>query len=390
MKKTILLVPGFVADTYSEIEASFVELCENSDEQISFLWLVASGKSRYDRYWNPDNRKSLSEPMYVTHLRKAGIPYIIGDLSKYNVISNFLLFRRIFRDNPIDAVYTHFGFERYWATFFGKLWGKITIWNEHWYSLGTTHVLFKKAFYRSFVDHFISISQFITRTLPEHARVTTVLNAMHVEASSDRKNVIQRQSLRQKLGLDPMATIILMVAALTVQKRHALALRICGTILAERENVRFVFLGEGPEREKIMFDLKNARLEQYFALPGHVENVNDYYEAADICMFTGYNDGFGYTVLEAMTHSLPVVAFASGGPAEIIKDGVSGVLINETDVKKFASSLMALIDDSVYRASIGLGARQSVEEEFSRDIWIEKILYALRAIVASDPGRLSS
>lgn len=387
-KKTILFVPGFVVDTYSEIEASFVELCSKPDDQIRFVWLVASGKSRYDQYWNPDNRKSLSEPLYVTQLKKARIPYIVGDVSKYNVLSNFLLFRRIFRNNPIDAVYTHFGFERFWATFFGKLWGKKTIWNEHWYSLGTTHVLFKRGFYRLFVDYFISISQFITRTLPGHAKAFTVLNAIGVGAKPGEPGGTKRQRLRQKLGLDPSATIVLMVAAFTAQKRHALALTICEAILAKRKNVRFVFLGEGPEREGIIGKLRDAGLEKYFALPGHVENVDEYYRSADLCMFTGYNDGFGYTVLEAMAHSLPVVAFASGGPAEIIKNEESGVLVAETDRERFVSSLMALIDDSGQRALMGRKARQVVQEEFSRSVWIEKIVGALRTIVVSDSSQL--
>jgi glycosyltransferase involved in cell wall biosynthesis len=178
-----------------------------------------------------------------------------------------------------------------------------------------------------------------------------------------------------------------MVASFTAQKRHALALKICQAILAARKNVRFVFLGEGPERDGVMRKLKEAALEEYFVLPGHVENVDEYYKAADISMFTGYNDGFGYTVLEAMSHSLPVVAFASGGPAEIIKDGVSGVLINETDVKKFVSSLMALIDDSERRLLMGQSAHQAVEVEFSRDAWIEKVMDALKVIVVSNPVR---
>jgi len=387
VNKTILFVPGFVADTYSEIEASFVELCSKPDDDIRFLWLVASGASKYDRYWKSSNRSVLSEPLYVTHLKRAGIPCIVADISKYNAISNFLLFRRIFKDYPIDAVYTHFGFERFWATFFGKLWGKITIWTEHWHSLGTTHVFFKKAFYRFFVDYFISISQFITQTLPKHARVFTVLNAIRVGEKPQKHNGEQRQRLRQELGLDPSATIVLMVASFTAQKRHALALKICEAILAVRKNVRFVFLGEGPERKGVIRKLREVALEEYFVLPGHVENVDEYYRAADISMFTGYNDGFGYTVLEAMRHSLSVVAFASGGPAEIIKDGVSGLLINETDAKKFVSGLMALIDNSERRSLMGQRAHQVVEEEFSRDTWIERVMDALRAIVVSVPVR---
>jgi glycosyltransferase involved in cell wall biosynthesis len=381
MKKTILLVPGFVADTYSEIEASFVELCRRQSEAIQFLWLVASGRSPYDRYWKPENRHALQEPLYVTQLREAGIPFITADISKYNLISNFLLFWRVFRDHRIDAVYTHFGFERFWATFFGKLFGKTTIWNEHWHALGTTHVWLKRWFYKAFVDYFVSISQFITRTLPKGARVVTIRNAIRIEARAGARRAVDRVKVRQKLGLDPVAVIVLMVASFTTQKRHRVALTICEAILAHRRDVQFVFLGEGPARDEISRRVREIHMDSNFVMPGHVENVDEYYETADVCMFTGYNDGFGYTVLEAMTHSLPVVAFASGGPAEIIRDGVSGALIEETNVDRFTRSLMELIDDAPKRALMGRQARQVVETEFNRDVWIESIFDGLKKFV---------
>jgi glycosyltransferase involved in cell wall biosynthesis len=381
MKKTILLVPGFVADTYSEIEASFVELCRRQSEAIQFLWLVASGRSPYDRYWKPENRHALQEPLYVTQLREAGIPFITADISKYNLISNFLLFWRVFRDHRIDAVYTHFGFERFWATFFGKLFGKTTIWNEHWHALGTTHVWLKRWFYRAFVDHFVSISQFITHTLPRGSHVITVRNAIRVGARTGTGHVVDRVKLRQRLALDPAAVVVLMVASFTTQKRHRVALKVCEAILAHRKDVQFVFLGEGPEREEIARLVREAGFVSNFVMPGHVENVDEYYKAADVCMFTGYNDGFGYTVLEAMTHALPVVAFASGGPAEIIKDGVSGALIEETNVERFTHSLRELIDDPTKRALMGQQAREVVEREFSRDLWIDSIFDGLKSFV---------
>jgi glycosyltransferase involved in cell wall biosynthesis len=278
-------------------------------------------------------------------------------------------------------VYTHFGFERFWATFFGKLFGKTTIWNEHWHALGTTHVWLKRWFYRAFVDHFVSISQFITHTLPRGSHVITVRNAIRVGARTGTGHVVDRVKLRQRLALDPAAVVVLMVASFTTQKRHRVALKVCEAILAHRKDVQFVFLGEGPEREEIARLVREAGFVSNFVMPGHVENVDEYYKAADVCMFTGYNDGFGYTVLEAMTHALPVVAFASGGPAEIIKDGVSGALIEETNVERFTHSLRELIDDPTKRALMGQQAREVVEREFSRDLWIDSIFDGLKSFV---------
>ena len=125
----------------------------------------------------------MNEPVWVTHLRQHGIPYVVGNVSKYNLLSNFLLFRDIFRKNRIDAVYTNFGFERFWTAFFGKLFGKVVIWHERWHSLGTRYVLPKRLFYRFFVDEFIAISEFITSTLPRGKRVRAILSPGHDECA---------------------------------------------------------------------------------------------------------------------------------------------------------------------------------------------------------------
>lgn len=128
----VLLVPGFVVDTYSSIEQSLVELCAKPDPDIEFLWLVPDISCKYNRFSRPQNRHTLNEPVWVPHLRHNGIPYVVGNISKYNLLANFLLFREISRQNQIDAVYTHFGFERFWAAFLGKLLGKVVIWHEHY------------------------------------------------------------------------------------------------------------------------------------------------------------------------------------------------------------------------------------------------------------------
>ncbi len=49
----ILLVPGFVADTYSEIERSYVELCAQAPEGVEFVWLVPDISSKYNSFAKP-------------------------------------------------------------------------------------------------------------------------------------------------------------------------------------------------------------------------------------------------------------------------------------------------------------------------------------------------
>jgi L-malate glycosyltransferase len=387
MKKKILLVPGFVVDTYSEIEASFVELAATPSATVEFLWLVPTIRSPANRFARPESRAQLHEPIWVEHLRRHRIPYVVGDIHPFGVLHNLRLFRRLFRAHRVDAVYTHFGIERFWATVFAKLSGKTTIWNEHWHSLGTKYTPAKRAFYRLFVDAFISVSGFIADTLPRGTRVHTIHNAIRTEKHAPLAEA--RPMLRARLGLPGSAPVVMMVAEFRADKRHSLALPICLAVARRHPQTVFVFLGEGATRREFLRQATAQGLTNVVS-PGHVDNVNEYYAAADVCILTSRNEPFGYCVLEAMKFAVPMVTFNSGGPAEIIKNEHTGMLVAEGDVAGFAARVSALLDDPSLRAKMGEKARDAVQREFSRDVWTQRVMAALSDIMRAPEPRAAS
>lgn len=88
-------------------------------------------------------------------------------------------------------------------------------------------------------------------------------------------------------------------------------------------------------------------------------------------------EGFGLVITEAMTCSVPTVSYACPqGPAEIIKDGEDGLLIEPENVKQFAEKLLVLINDEGLRAKMGRAAFEN-SKRFSMDSiireWIKLI-----------------
>jgi len=379
-KVRVLIVCGFVVDTYSEIERGLVELSAKSDRDVEFLWLVPEVSFKHNRFARPESQTTLKEPVWVPHLRDNKIPYVVGNVSKFNVLSNFFLFREIFRKNRIDAVYTHFGFERFWTAFFGKLFGKVTIWHERWHSLGRSYSFIRRLFYRLFIDELISISRFITSTLPPGMRVHTIHNATRTDVPT-RLGSKEASELRQRLGISDDIKIVLMVANFRTEKRHMLAFEVCEQVLKKWDDVAFVFLGGGEVRSDFLAKVKGACLEDHIIAPGYVDNVDNYYAIADISMLTSYYEPFGNVVLEAMRHALPVVAFDTGGPAEVVRSGETGFLARDGVVTEFAQRVLDLLEDRQLRVTIGERARLVVQQEYSREVWIKRICALLKDLV---------
>lgn len=314
----------------------------------------------------------MREPAYVTQLRRRGCRFRVGNISPYNLVANFMLFRRIFRQEAIDVVFTHFGVERFWATFFGKLFGKVTVWNEHWHSLGTRYAGLKRFFYGLFVDHFIAVSDFIAATLPKTGTVHSVHNAISIRDRNSNDQTT-RQAIRRQLGLAPDTVLILMVAAFRAEKRHMLALKICRQVVRHQERATFLFLGDGRLREQFLLRVAEHGLERFIRAPGYAENVEQYYRAADLAMLTSFQEPFGYAVLEAMGHGLPIVAFASGGPAEMIENGHTGFLVAEGGADQFAHHLIRLVAEPALRSRLGENARVAARTRFSRERWVREV-----------------
>lgn len=385
MKKTILFVPGFVVDVYSEIEASFVELCAQPNPFVDFVWLVPSIKSPLNRFASPENRERLQEPVWMEALRRNQIRYVVGDIHRLGVLHNIMLFRRLFREYQIDAVYTHFGLERFWAAFLGKLWGKTTVWNEHWHSLGNPFGRAKAVFYRTFVDAFISVSEFITTTLPRGIPTWTIRNAIRVDPPGHPPDSSDGAAGRANLGLPADGPVVLMVAEFRADKRHMFALEACRAISMRHTDANFVFLGDGTLRAEFTRRARAQRLGRVFS-PGHVHNVVDYYAVADVCILTSHYEPFGYCVLEAMKYGVPMVAFDCGGPAEIIVDGKTGMLVAESaSAREFADAVSSLLADDNRRTELGQQARDAVRRDFNREAWIRRLVSALSSIANDAP-----
>lgn len=91
----------------------------------------------------------------------------------------------------------------------------------------------------------------------------------------------------------------------------------------------------------------------------------------DVAVVLGHHQGCPNAVLEAMASGLAVVANDSGGTAEMVHDGATGVLLRTSDAQRVAQALNALITDPAMRQSLAHAARALVEQQFSMSAMVE-------------------
>jgi glycosyltransferase involved in cell wall biosynthesis len=93
-------------------------------------------------------------------------------------------------------------------------------------------------------------------------------------------------------------------------------------------------------------------------LVGLRRNVPDWMQAMDIIVHASDREPFGMAVVEAMALGKPVVAGDTGGPTEIVTDGVTGLLTPYGDAAALTAAILRYLDDRELARRVGAAARE--------------------------------
>jgi glycosyltransferase involved in cell wall biosynthesis len=164
-----------------------------------------------------------------------------------------------------------------------------------------------------------------------------------------------------------------LVGHISPTKRTDLAVEIAGLVAREREDFELEILGRAQFRdEDRAFEAELHRrvasdpaLARAVRFAGYTDDVPARLAAAGLLLHCRPDEPFGMAVTEAMATGLPVVAPAAAGPAEILEDGVTGLLYPPGDAQAAATAVLRLLDDPDLAAAMGRAGRRVVEERYS-------------------------
>lgn len=111
-----------------------------------------------------------------------------------------------------------------------------------------------------------------------------------------------------------------------------------------------------------------------------IEDVQRWYQRLTIYAFTSRNEGFGLTLIEAMSSGAALVASRAGAAEFVVEDGVTGVLTPAGDVDALVAALEPLMRDPAAAQAMGERARARVLEKFSLDAEASAIAAVYRTL----------
>ena len=167
------------------------------------------------------------------------------------------------------------------------------------------------------------------------------------------------------LPVTARSRMIVQAGAFTFEKNQAAMIRIFTRLAAQDKAVMLCFLGDGPMLRDMRQLAEHCGYTDRIRFMGNVADIRPWLQQASALAVTSIIEGLPAVVLEAMECGCPVVSFAVGGVGDAIVDGKTGVLIAPGEEAAFAETLVRLLNDGEWRASLAARAQETVRTAFT-------------------------
>ena len=166
--------------------------------------------------------------------------------------------------------------------------------------------------------------------------------------------------------------LIGVVARLAPQKGVNYFIEAAKIVCDKNPEVRFVVVGDGPERkslEKLQYQLG---LRNNLLFLGESNNIQAILRNLDVYVLPSISEGLSISTIEAMASGCPVIATNVGGVPEIVKNNSNGILIDPANPIQIATSIFRLLENKELARSLATEGVRFAKQKFDLAIMIYK------------------
>ncbi len=237
--------------------------------------------------------------------------------------------------------------------------------------------MYMRMFYRPFSRVFARSGQFVpemNRVGIESERIATLTSGID---TTDFGHNFEDRSVWERLGVDSGEEAssdappvkVLYCGRVSVEKNLPLLTRAWQSVhdraKARGLRAKLVVVGDGPYRKEMALALRHKDV--HFLGFRHGVELATIYASSDVFVFPSATDTLGQSVMEAQASGVPALVSDKGGPKSIVRDGVSGYVLPDTDAEPWIASTLELIANTALRARMSEGAIEAMQGRDIRD-----------------------
>jgi glycosyltransferase involved in cell wall biosynthesis len=194
----------------------------------------------------------------------------------------------------------------------------------------------------------------------------TVYSGMDVDAFLNPHQ--PRDLVRRELGLAETDVAFGTVARLFENKGHDDILAVAPRVLAANPNVRFVFIGDGIYRQRLIDETQRLGLRHAFHFVGLVapSRIPELLGALDAVVHPSLREGLARVLPQSLLVGRPVISYDIDGAREVVLPE-TGILLKARDLEGLAAAILRLAADPVLRDALGQEGRRRFTHQFRQE-----------------------
>lgn len=264
--------------------------------------------------------------------------------------------------------------------------GTNLLWHEHNIQPSVVRRVAVNGLGVTFPDRIVAVSNAVARSYVRPIRrrkVDVVYNGLPRVPSDHEIS----HDFGEHYDVTPNDFIVLHPSSLQCWKGQSSLIRAAADICDERDNVRFLFLGDVNSETKYVRELRELTerlgVEKEVFFLEFIEDVVDAFVQSDVVVHTSIRpDPLPTVILEAMSTATPVIATAVGGVPEIVVDGETGYLVDTESPPQISNAISSLIDSPEMAIEMGRRGYDRFEQRFTEKRFLRDISAQIEAAIS--------
>ena len=221
-------------------------------------------------------------------------------------------------------------------------------------------------------------------------RIEVIRNGIEIAPAS-----AAAADLRRELGVAAGTPLVGVVTRLTPLKGVEDFIDAAAQLAPRHPEARFVIIGgpvhdrqHGAHYDRTLWD-RVRRLGQAdrILFLGWRSDGNDLLRQLTISVLPSLTEGLSNVLIESLAAGVPAVATSVGGNAEVVQEGVTGLLVPPSDPARLAGAIERLLVEPGLASRLAVASRQRFEEHFTIDRMVQQMVRLYRRLLDRSPAR---
>ncbi|MFH1622456.1 MAG: glycosyltransferase family 4 protein [Candidatus Omnitrophota bacterium] len=290
----------------------------------------------------------------------------------FKLLISYFILKKFIKENQIDVIHAHTRVAQVLANFLSKTL-KIPF-------VATCHGFFTPRWHRKILSCWGNKTIAISNQVRSHLISEFKINEknIHLVHNGVDLNRLKSYSIeeikvfKKSIGMPDDCFVVGTAARFSFVKGLRYLLKAAPLVLSEKNNTAFLLVGYGEEELRLRQISSELNIDKEVFFLNPQKDSFEYLYLMDIFVMPSIQEGLGISILEAQAHKIPVVASNVGGIPDIIKDRITGLLVEPKNNLEIARAILELMNDNNLYSLIKNNAYDKVSNEFIVEMMTDK------------------